>query len=259
MAWQFVKFFLSFGIKCSEIIKPLTAALSLHILSMYLLFEMVRQDDMVASVDGTRLKILNLLQRQGQATVDLLAKRMRLAPATVRRHLDILQRDQLVTFTEVHKRTGRPEYSYYLTPVGQESLPKGYDRLLGLLLVELASLDAADLQGKSGRDVMRHLLDNIASRMVSQYQKPGASPEERLNALTTLLTQQEFAPEVEQVEDVVRVRLHNCPFRTVALAEGEVCNLDRIIIAAFMNGPVEKERCISTGAHSCCYVARLIP
>ena len=214
---------------------------------------------MVASVDGTRLKILNLLQRQGQATVDSLARRMGLAPATVRRHLDILQRDQLVTFVEVHKRTGRPEYSYYLTPIGQESLPKGYDRLLGLLLEELASLAVADIRDKSGRDVIRLLVDSIASRMVSQYQRPGASAEERLTALTTLLTQQEFAPEVERVGDVVRVKLHNCPFRTVALAEGEVCGMDRTIISAFVNGPVEKERCISTGAHSCCYVARLSP
>jgi len=214
---------------------------------------------MVASVDGTRLKILNLLQHQGQATVDSLARSMGLAPATVRRHLDILQRDQLVTFVEVHKRTGRPEYSYYLTPVGQESLPKGYDRLLALLLEELTSLEASDLRAKSGREVMRQLVDNVAHRMVSQYQRPGASPEERIAALTELLVQQEFAPEVERVENVVRVKLHNCPFRTVALAEGEVCGMDRTIISAFVNGPVEKERCISNGAHSCSYVARLTP
>jgi predicted ArsR family transcriptional regulator len=214
---------------------------------------------MVASVDGTRLKILNLLQRLGQATVDSLARSMGLAPATVRRHLDILQRDQLVTFVEVHKRTGRPEYSYYLTPLGQESLPKGYDRLLALLLEELASLDVAGIGDRSGREVMRLLVDRVASRVVSQYQRPGASAEERLNALTSLLVQQEFAPELERVENVVRVKLHNCPFRTVALAEGDVCGMDRTIISAFVNGPVEKERCISTGAHSCSYVARLVP
>lgn len=212
---------------------------------------------MAIQVDGTRLRILNLLQKHGQATVDSLAESLGLAAATVRRHLDILQRDQLVTFIEVHKRTGRPEYSYYLTPAGQESLPKGYDRLLGLLLRELASLEDGALQGKSGREVMRLLLDRVACSLAAPFQRPGATPQERVAQLTALLRQYDFSPEVEQVEDVVRVHLHNCPFRSVALAEGDVCRLDRTLISSLVNGPVEVERCISTGAHSCSYVARL--
>ena len=88
-------------------------------------------------MEGTRLRILQLLQKDGHATVEGLATGIGLAPATIRRHLDILQRDRLVGFDEVRKRTGRPEYSFYLTEDGQESLPKDYDRLLAMVVDEI--------------------------------------------------------------------------------------------------------------------------
>ena len=46
-------------------------------------------------MEGTRLRILEHLQQENQ-TVGGLATIMGLAPATVRRHLDILQRDHLI-------------------------------------------------------------------------------------------------------------------------------------------------------------------
>ena len=54
-------------------------------------------------MEGTRLGILTLLQRQS-ATVDQLRTELGLAAATVRRHLDILQRDRLVTFQAVRRK-----------------------------------------------------------------------------------------------------------------------------------------------------------
>ena len=69
-------------------------------------------------MEGARLRILQLLQKHSNDTVEGLANAIGLAPATIRRHLDILQRDRLVTFEEVRKRTGRPEYSFYLTEGG---------------------------------------------------------------------------------------------------------------------------------------------
>ena len=54
-------------------------------------------------MEGTRLRILQLLQRNSCDTVDGLAKSIGLAPATIRRHLDILQCDRFVSFEEVRK------------------------------------------------------------------------------------------------------------------------------------------------------------
>ena len=47
-----------------------------------------------------------------------MAQAMGLASATVRRHLDILQRDHLVSWTEARRQTGRPHYVFFLTENG---------------------------------------------------------------------------------------------------------------------------------------------
>ena len=77
-----------------------------------------------------------------------MAKEIGLAPATVRGHLDILQRDRLVDFAEVRQRTGRPGYAFYLTDAGHETLPKGYDVLLGLVVQELDTLTTEGAMGR---------------------------------------------------------------------------------------------------------------
>ena len=56
----------------------------------------------------SRHNIMTIIRQRDGANVDGLAKEMQLAPATVRRHLDILARDGLVGHTEVRKPTGRP-------------------------------------------------------------------------------------------------------------------------------------------------------
>ena len=92
-------------------------------------------------MEGSRFRILQQLQKKTNDSVGGLAESMGLAPATIRRHLDILQRDRLVAFEEVRKKTGRPDYSFYLTEDGHQALPKSYDVLLRLLVDELGTND----------------------------------------------------------------------------------------------------------------------
>lgn len=73
---------------------------------------------------STRDIILEIIQNRKSETVNGLAQELSLAPATIRRHLDILQRDGLVTFTEVRHGTGRPEFSFSLTERGHETPSK---------------------------------------------------------------------------------------------------------------------------------------
>ena len=72
---------------------------------------------------GTRAELAQLLLRQGNMTVATLARDTGLAPATVRRHLDILQRDGLVTYDQMSEGVGRPSHVYRLSEQGLEALP----------------------------------------------------------------------------------------------------------------------------------------
>ena len=212
-------------------------------------------------MEGTRLRILQLLQKNQSNTVDGLAGAMELAPATIRRHLDILQRDRLVSFREVRKKTGRPEYSFFLTEDGQEALPKDYDQLLGMMVRELAVMGSDDLADQSGEEVLHLVLRRVSERVAGEYQNQvdGEPFETRLVTLMSHLQQEDFSPETDVVDGRLKIRLLNCPFRSVALQNKAVCSFDANLISLLLNVDVEREDCIHDGANSCTYSAVLAP
>ena len=74
-------------------------------------------------METTRSKIMDILRRRKEGTVDDLTQALGLAPATIRRHLDILQRDGYITVRAVHRETGRPHYAFSMTEAGEDLFP----------------------------------------------------------------------------------------------------------------------------------------
>ena len=208
-------------------------------------------------MEGTRLRILQLLQRNNNDTVDGLARTIGLAPATIRRHLDILQRDRLVAFEEVRKRTGRPEYSFYLTEDGQEALPKDYDQLLGMIVQELSAMTPDETRDRSGQEILEQVFLQLSEGVASSYEAAlsGASLSHRLEALVGHLGRENFSPETEEVDGTIRIRLLNCPFRSAALQNKAVCTYDLNLISSMLELDVEREQCIHDGDRGCMYTA----
>jgi len=210
-------------------------------------------------MEGTRLRILQILQKNTNDTVEGLAKGIGLASATIRRHLDILQRDHLVAFTEVRKKTGRPEYSFYLTEDGQEALPKHYSKLLGMVVHELSELSESDTQGKDGSGV----LDLVFSRLADEVVRPlkadlaGKSLGQRVASLERHLGEQTFLPKMAVSDGTLKIRLMNCPFRSVAMESKAVCSFDLNVISSMLDMKVERHECIHDGDSGCMYVADL--
>ena len=205
----------------------------------------------------TRQRILQIIQRGRSETVGGLARELGLAPATVRRHLDILQRDGLVGFTEVRKGAGRPEHSFSLTERGHESLPKGYDSLLSALVVELGRTDAGEMAGKTGAQALDAAFTRLGHGVAQQCLE--SSTGTRLATALKALRDRDFEPELSEGPGGTRISLSNCPFRSVALTDDAVCSYDTAILRAILGTPVTRERCINRG-HDCCeYVAAAEP
>lgn len=201
-------------------------------------------------METTRQRLLELLQHRGHATVDDLARSLGLAAPTVRRHLDILQRDGLVAYRLGRQKRGRPEHLYHLTEQGQEALPKAYQNLLAWLVEELQSGNTIGLS-------LDAVLSRVALRMLASVHAsvtPAAPPMERLRALHHLLQIHHFSPHVEPLPNGVRIRLANCPFRSVAMAYPALCALDRNLIAKTMGAEPVREQCLPMGHASCAYL-----
>lgn len=212
---------------------------------------------MVASLEGTRIRIVELLQQKGSANVEELAKYVELAPPTVRRHLDILLRDQVVSYKQVRKSVGRPYYTYFLTEAGKESLPKEYDKLLTMMLNKLSSLSSEDLKTQTPQELIDKLFVDMAHDMAGSYKlvmASGQSVEKKLAQLMEVLTRYSFNPEAETKNNTIRIHLNNCPFRAAAMASPAVCLFDQTFISEMLDVPVKKEQCIIDGDTGCCYV-----
>lgn len=205
-------------------------------------------------MEGTRLLILQLLQKNGSDTVDGLARAIGLAPATIRRHLDILQRDRLVAFKEVRKKTGRPEYSFFLTENGQESLPKSYSELLNMVVGEMALLTVEDTAGRGGDQLLEMVFHRLSDKVWRSYEPElrDKDLESRLSTLLAHLTQRDYFPEVEVVGGELRLRVLNCPFRSVALQNGVVCTFDQKLFSAILGVDLVRNACPDDG-EGCLY------
>src|SRR5438105_3059414 len=104
-------------------------------------------------IDGTREEILAILRRRERMGVEDLAQELGLAGATVRRHLDVLQRDNYVTVAQVRGHTGRPRHLFSLTEAGADLFPHHYVRLTQRLLGEIVALGTDETAGRSGGEI----------------------------------------------------------------------------------------------------------
>jgi predicted ArsR family transcriptional regulator len=90
-------------------------------------------------MQSTRQEILEILKKEGQATVEDLAERLELTPMTIRHHLNVLQAQSLVVAAEVRrsKTVGRPRLVYTLTEAADQLFPQGYGELARHLVSEV--------------------------------------------------------------------------------------------------------------------------
>ena len=157
----------------------------------------------VRRTDGTREEILALLRRHNSMSVDDLAREIGLAPATVRRHLDVLLRDDFVSVGQVRGGTGRPKHVFTLTEAGAGMLPHHYVRMTQRLLGEIVALGESETAGRSGRQIADVVFERMAARIAAEYgpRVQGASLEARARSVAALVAEEGIDFEVSAGED----------------------------------------------------------
>ncbi len=205
-------------------------------------------------MESTRQTILEILRRRKQATIDDLTRLLGLAPATIRRHLDILMRDSLVSVGQVRRETGRPHYVFSLTEAGEDLFPKTYIRLTNRLIDEIVNLDDTDTRGRDGVELAALLFDKMAERMAQTFapRVTGATLEERLEEVTNLLAGEGLTFEWRQRDDGYYLLGHGCPCRRVADAHTEVCSHDQRLLTTLLRAKVEPVEPAAVGEESYC-------
>ncbi len=191
-------------------------------------------------VDGTREEILAILRRRERVGVEELASELGLAGATVRRHFDVLQRDNYVSVTQVRGQTGRPRHLFALTEAGADLFPHHYVRLTQRLLGEIVGLDASETAGRSGGDIASLVFDKMADRLAVEYaaRVEGDQLEDRVRSAVRLIAEEGIDFEVLPRSDGVRLLGRGCPCTRLTGSDGS-CNHDRRMLERILGVRVQ--------------------
>jgi len=193
-------------------------------------------------IEGTREEILALLRRYPARTVDELATELGLAGATVRRHLDVLLRDDLVAVSQVRGGPGRPRHIFSLTEAGAGVLPHHYVRMTQRLLGEIVALGAEETAGRSGQEIAGVVFDRMAARIASEYapRVAGATLEERARSAVALIADEGLDFEVFVEDDGVHLLGRGCLCSRVDNPSAPVqpCEHDQAMLSTLIGGTV---------------------
>ncbi|PEA52583.1 ArsR family transcriptional regulator [Bacillus pseudomycoides] len=169
---------------------------------------------------STKEEILQLLKVRGEQTVATLAEALQITEMAVRRHLNNLEKDELIEVNLVRQHVGRPMYVYCLSTKGEDLFPKQYKQFAVEMLEDLQHIGDARLVEK--------ILRARTNRMEQQLAKRVNRKETTLERLTEIAMMQEkngYMVRVEQEDEQSFIlQKQNCPLMEVAEKFPQICH-----------------------------------
>ena len=195
----------------------------------------------------TRRQILDILKLRGRATLEELATEVALSPVTVRVHLSVLQRDDLVNVEEVRGKVGRPYFVYSLTEEAETLFPKRYHILAGRLLKAIHDELPEEASGHLLSRVAEEWADERSSRM------EGKALPQRVAEAAMIRCEEGAIAEWERLDDGFVLRQHNCPNLAVSRIYPRICEVEQDYLARILRAPVTQSTCIGRGDRVCSF------
>jgi predicted ArsR family transcriptional regulator len=204
-------------------------------------------------METTRQTILNIIRRRN-ATIDDLTKELSLAPATVRRHLDILARDGHVNVTQERRKTGRPHFVYSISEKGEDLFPKHYVRITNRMIDEIVALSPEETAGRCGSELADLVFEKMAQRMAQKIAPRihGSALADRVHATTDALADEGIVFDVEGREGGFLLVGHGCPCPRVAAEHGHACAHDQRLLSLLLAADVTYVPPESVGTDAYC-------
>ncbi len=201
--------------------------------------------------DKTRDQVARAILENGPASAVELAKRLQITPAGIRRHLDSLIEEGVLSAREPYqaatlKGRGRPSKVFVMTDLGREKFEHSYDDLAVAALKFMSS--------KSGA----HLVKEFAQVRAAEIERKGEeiknsnkSMNEKTKALAKLLTKEGFAASTRKKGMGEEVCQHHCPIAHVASEFPELCEAETAAFSAILGTHVQRLATIAHGDGVC--------
>jgi predicted ArsR family transcriptional regulator len=201
----------------------------------------------------TRDAVARLILERGPQTAAALAGDLRLSPAAIRRHLDALVADNLLSECDPRPRRrrgrGRPARAYALTDAGRAAFPHAYDDLATTALRYLRETGGEAAVAEFASHRARSLEAAVAPKMPLGTGSTGR--ERRVEALAEALTAQGYAASTEQTGAGVQLCQHHCPVAHVAAEFPELCEAETRAFERVLGTYVQRLATIAHGDGVC--------
>jgi predicted ArsR family transcriptional regulator len=201
--------------------------------------------------DKTRDQVARAILESGPASAVELAKRLKITPAGIRRHLDSLIDEGVLTSREPYqgaalKGRGRPSKVFVMTDSGREKFEHSYDDLAVAALKFMSSKNGA------------HLVKEFAQVRAAEIERKGLEIKnsnkninEKSKALAKLLTKEGFAASTRKKGMGEEVCQHHCPIAHVASEFPELCEAETAAFSAILGTHVQRLATIAHGDGVC--------
>lgn len=214
--------------------------------------------------ERTRDRVLQGVLTHGPVSAAKLGELLSLTPAAVRRHLDALEKNNLIEVASHRQHgagAGRPARRYVIAPQGHSELGNDY--------LDIARDALTMLKDAVGEDALRQFASARAHDMAERYrpivEAAGDDVSARAEALAEAMTHDGFVATANEMAPAVGMRSKlpdnllasiqlcqgHCPVRDLAEDFSVFCDQETEIISELLGVDVRRLSTMAGGAHVC--------
>jgi DeoR family suf operon transcriptional repressor len=197
---------------------------------------------------GLRADLLVAIKKLQPVTAKALAAQFSVSTNAIRRHLEELQGDGLLSHQREIRGVGGPAFAYALTDLGEALFPRAYASTLAEALVVVRE--------QAGDGAVTQLFERQWDRLAEQAAEGLAELPiaERAQLVAELLSTEGYMAEATVADDgALVVREHNCAVRDVAAQFPEVCDAELRFMSRILGAPVQRRAHMPAGSNCCEY------
>ncbi len=192
--------------------------------------------------------VLDLLRQKQQVSVQELTEALEVTATAVRQRLERLVQVELVGRKKVGSGRGRPQFVYFLTPLGVRYASASYADLAGALWQEILELPN-QLQRK-------RLLRRVARRMgagLKEYLPAGGDLSERFTAMAAVMGRRKVPVSVNAAGSLPILEMHACPYPELVTndSDRQLCEMEQEMFSEAIGQLVQLDCCRLDGHHHC--------
>ena len=215
-------------------------------------------------MNETREQILDLIEAKELSATEI-ANSLNLSAGAVRRHLDLLVADHLIT-SHIPRQDnlkkavrGRPTSVFRLSDTSEMlKSAMDYRRLLTRIARALESFSDLEVSGKDGTDILELVSERLANLVAADYagNMRAKTFEAKLVEVVSLLSEEGILRSIRTDEKGFILSTPSCPIKTLSRTTAAVCQADRRAIELLIGTEVQQIGTIAAGSTSCEYLVR---